>query len=73
MVGAIALGRYLQSLIVGLAPHDLPTYVVVAATFSAVAIVAADLPALRATKVNPLISPSVLFFVSRISTRRRIG
>jgi hypothetical protein len=54
--GAIAVGQYLQSMIFGLTPSDLVTYVAVAAAFAVVAIVAAYVPALRATKVNPLVA-----------------
>lgn len=54
--GALAVGQYLQSMIFGLTPNDLVTYVAVAAAFAVVAIVAAYVPALRATKVNPLVA-----------------
>jgi ABC-type antimicrobial peptide transport system permease subunit len=54
--GAIAVGRYLESMIFGLRPNDAITYAAVAVTFSVVAILAAYVPALRATKVNPLIA-----------------
>ena len=55
-VGAIAVNRLLQGMIVGLPPHDLATYIGVAASFSAVALIAAYVPAVRATRVSPLIA-----------------
>jgi putative ABC transport system permease protein len=54
LIGAVALTRYLESLLFGLAPLDVPTYAVVAAAFAAVALLAAYLPARRATLIDPL-------------------
>jgi putative ABC transport system permease protein len=54
LAGAVALTRYLESLLFGLAPLDVPTYAVVAAAFAAVALLASYLPARRATLIDPL-------------------
>jgi putative ABC transport system permease protein len=54
--GAIAVNRLLQGMIFGLPPHGLSTYIGVAAGFSAVALIAAYVPAVRATRVSPLIA-----------------
>ena len=50
------MSRYLRGLLFGLTPLDPATFTVVGVTFAAVAIVAAWVPALRATKVDPLIA-----------------
>jgi putative ABC transport system permease protein len=54
LAGAAGLSRYLQGMLFGLTPLDLPTYAAVTIAFSTVATVAAYLPASRATKVDPL-------------------
>jgi len=54
LAGAVALTRYLESLLFGLAPLDVPTYAVVAAAFAGVALLASYLPARRATLIDPL-------------------
>ncbi|HEX7237544.1 MAG TPA: FtsX-like permease family protein, partial [Gammaproteobacteria bacterium] len=54
LLGAVALTRYLESLLFGLAPLDVPTYAAVAAGFAAVALLASYLPARRATLIDPL-------------------
>jgi putative ABC transport system permease protein len=56
LLGAVALTRYLTSMLFGLTPLDAPTYAVVAGAFAAVAMVASYLPARRATKVNPVVA-----------------
>jgi putative ABC transport system permease protein len=54
--GALTLTRLLSSMLFGLSALDPSTFVGVAAFFTAVAMVAAYLPARRATKVDPLIA-----------------
>jgi putative ABC transport system permease protein len=48
------LTRYLESLLFGLAPLDLPTYAAVAAGFGGLAVLASYVPARRATRIDPL-------------------
>lgn len=52
--GAAALTRYLESLLFGLTPLDPVTFVTVSLLFALVAIVAAYIPARRATTASPL-------------------
>jgi putative ABC transport system permease protein len=54
VAGAAALTRYLEAMLFGLGALDPATFVVVAAAFAAVAMVAAYLPARRATAIDPL-------------------
>jgi len=54
VAGAAALTRYLEGMLYGLSALDATTFVVVAAAFAAVALMAAYLPARRATAINPL-------------------
>ncbi|HWN37032.1 MAG TPA: ABC transporter permease, partial [Gammaproteobacteria bacterium] len=54
LAGAVALTRYLESLLFGITPLDVPTYAVVAAAFATVALLASYLPARRATLIDPL-------------------
>jgi predicted permease len=54
VVGAAALTRYLEGMLFGLTPLDVATFAVVAALFAAVAMVAAYLPARRATRIDAL-------------------
>jgi putative ABC transport system permease protein len=54
MVGALALGRFLSSLLYNVAPDDPLTFGVVALGLSASALLASLLPAHRATRVNPV-------------------
>ena len=52
--GAFALTRLLTGLLYGVAPHDPATFAGVAALLAAVAVIATGIPALRATRVDPL-------------------
>jgi putative ABC transport system permease protein len=52
--GVLVLRRYLVSELYGITPTDVPTYVFVAVVLSAVALMAMAVPALRATKADPL-------------------
>jgi putative ABC transport system permease protein len=56
LAGAVGLSQYLRGMLFGLTPLNLPTYAMVALGFSAVAMLAAYLPARRATKVDPLVA-----------------
>jgi ABC-type antimicrobial peptide transport system permease subunit len=51
---ALALGRYIESLLYGMKPNDLVTIAGVAALMGLVALLAAALPARRAAGVDPL-------------------
>ena len=46
----------MQSLLFGVQPIDPPTYIVTTATLAVVALAACAVPALRATRVDPLVA-----------------
>ena len=52
--GAFALGRYVESLLYGVAPNDLITFLAVALGLGLAASIAALGPALRATSIDPM-------------------
>jgi predicted permease len=54
--GAFALTRVIASQLVGVAPTDPATFASVAVAFLAIAAIACALPALRATRVDPLVA-----------------
>ena len=56
VAGALAITRYLSSMLFGLTALDPLTYVAVAMLFTAVALIASYVPARRATKVDPLVA-----------------
>jgi predicted permease len=56
IAGAAAVTGYLRGMLFGVTPLDPATFVVVALMFSAVAMLAAFVPARRATKVDPLVA-----------------
>jgi predicted permease len=56
VVGALALGRVVQSLLFGVSTTDPGTYVAVAAVMTAAALLACLLPARRAMRVDPLVA-----------------
>ena len=56
LAGSAALTRYLQSLLFGVAPHDVSVYATVSIVLLAVAMAACYLPARRATLVDPAVA-----------------
>jgi putative ABC transport system permease protein len=56
LAGAVALTRYLQSMLFGVTPLDAVTFVTVPLAFAAVAAVASCVPAYRATRVDPILA-----------------
>jgi putative ABC transport system permease protein len=55
LLGALAFNRVMATLLFGVAPTDPTTFLVVAATIIAVAVVACFLPAQRAAQVDPIV------------------
>jgi putative ABC transport system permease protein len=55
LVGALVAARGLTSLLFGVKPTDLPTFIGVSLLLSALALIACAVPALRATQVDPLV------------------
>jgi predicted permease len=53
---ALILTRFLTTLLFGVTPTDTVTFIVVAAVFFVIAMVASLIPAMRATKVDPLVA-----------------
>jgi putative ABC transport system permease protein len=56
ILGALALARFLVSLLYGVRPTDLLTFVVVSLILIAVGLLASYIPARRATKVDPMVA-----------------
>lgn len=56
IAAAAALSRYLASMLYGVTPLDPTTYLAVGTLFGLVALLAAYLPARRATKVDPMVA-----------------
>ncbi len=54
LVGAAALSRFVESLLFGVTPLDVPTYLAVAAVLASVAAVACLVPAWSASRVDPI-------------------
>lgn len=56
LIGAYALTRLMTSLLFGVTPTDITTFVLVSLVLSLVALVACLIPARRATRVDPLVA-----------------
>jgi ABC-type antimicrobial peptide transport system permease subunit len=56
VAGAFALTRFLTTLLFGVTPTDTVTFVLVSLVFFVIAMVASLIPALRATRVDPLVA-----------------
>jgi len=56
LIGAYALTRLMTSLLFGVTPTDIPTFVLVSVLLPLVALIACLIPARRATKVDPLVA-----------------
>jgi putative ABC transport system permease protein len=56
LAGALALTRYLQSLLFGVGAYDVPVYFAVTALLLGVALAACYLPARRAIRVAPTVA-----------------
>jgi predicted permease len=56
LAGALALTRFLSSLLYGVGPTDLPTFIAVSVLLAAAALAASYIPARRATRVDPLVA-----------------
>ncbi len=54
LVGAIATSRVMASLLFGVSPTDVPTFAAVTVVLAAVALLACVLPALRASRIDPV-------------------
>jgi ABC-type antimicrobial peptide transport system permease subunit len=51
---ALAVGRIIEGLLVGVRPHDPVTFIIVPATLMVAALLAAWIPARRASRLDPL-------------------
>ena len=56
IAGALALTRFLTTLLFGVTPTDTVTFIFVSLVFFVIAIVASLIPAVRATRVDPLVA-----------------
>jgi len=56
VAGAFALTRFLTTLLFGVTPTDTVTFVLVSLVFFVIAMVASLIPALRATRVDPIVA-----------------
>jgi hypothetical protein len=56
IAGAAGLTRYLEGMLYGVTPLDVPTYALIATAFTALALLASYVPARRATRVDPVMA-----------------
>ncbi len=56
LLGAVALTTLMQSLLFGVAAVDPATYAVATVTLAVISLAACAMPALRATRVDPLVA-----------------
>ena len=56
LAGALALTRFLESILFGVTPTDPLTFATVAAAVVAVSLLACYVPARRATRVDPMVA-----------------
>jgi putative ABC transport system permease protein len=56
LAGAVGITTLMQSLLFGVAPIDPAAYGVATAVLAAIAVAACAIPALRATRVDPLVA-----------------
>ena len=56
VVCAMVLSRFVASLLYGVSPRDVTTYAGVAALLGGVALIAAYVPARRASRVDPMVA-----------------
>jgi putative ABC transport system permease protein len=56
LAGSFAVTRLLKTLLFGVQPNDLTTFVIVSVVLVVVALLASYLPARRATKIDPLVA-----------------
>ena len=56
IAGALALTRFLTTLLFGVTPTDAVTFLCVSFVFFVIAVIASLIPAVRATRVDPLVA-----------------
>ena len=56
LIGAAALTRVMATLLFGIGAHDLVTFSIVPLLLGAIALLATYIPALRATRVDPVVA-----------------